>query len=171
MSQQARTSFVFGLVLVILGGYFLLMNFIPGLPGLLPSSFSWPWIIISIGGGLLLLGLVVGSADMAVPAFIVGGIGGILLYQNTTENWGSWSYMWALIPGFVGLGTIAATIIKGNWGELREGIRLLFISAVLFAIFSAVMGGPNLLGQWWPILLILLGIYVIINPRLPRTNR
>lgn len=171
MSQQARTSLAFGLVLILLGSYFMLMNFFPGLPSLLPASFTWPWIVIAIGAALLLLGLVVGAADMAIPAFIVGGIGGILLYQNTTGNWASWSYMWALIPGFVGVGTIVANSIKGNWTELREGLRLLFISGVLFVIFSAITGGPNLLGQWWPVLLIILGVYVIISPRLPRINR
>ena len=171
MSQQARTSLAFGLVLILLGGYFLAINFFPGLPKLLPDAFTWPWVVISVGAGLFLLGLLLGATDLAVPASIVGGIGGILLYQNTTGNWARWSYMWALIPGFVGVGTILANLIKGSWAEMREGIRLIIISAVLFVIFAGLTGGPNLLGQWWPVLLILLGLYIIVNPRMFKTSK
>ncbi len=39
-----------------------------------------------------------------MPSIIVGGIGGILAYQDYTGHWESWSYLWTLIPGFVGLG-------------------------------------------------------------------
>ena len=165
MSQRARTSLASGLILILLGGYFLLVNFFPNLPKIVPTTLTWPWIVIAIGCGLLFLGLVVGSVDMAVPAFVVGGIGGILLYQNSTGNWQSWAYVWTLIPGFVGMGTIVESMLKSNWKGFREGIRLIFISSVMFVIFSAFLGGPSLLGQWWPVLLILLGIYIIINPK------
>lgn len=165
MSQHARTSLASGLILILLGGYFLLVNFFPNLPTIVPTALTWPWIVIAIGSGLLFIGLIVGSVDMAVPAFVVGGIGGILLYQNTTGNWQSWAYAWTLIPGFVGIGTILEGLLKGKWKEFREGIRLIFISSVMFVIFSAFLGGPSLLGQWWPVLLILLGIYIIINPK------
>ena len=64
---------------------------------------SWPLIVVAVGAGLLVLGLLVGAPEMAIPAVIVGGIGGILYYQNLSGNWASWSYLWTLIPGFSGL--------------------------------------------------------------------
>ena len=86
-----------------------------------------------------------------------------MYYQNLTGDWDSWSYMWTLIPGFVGVGII----LRGLLGEetrqsLRRGLNLMVTSAVLFLVFSALLGGWGLLGNYGPaILLILLGLWVI----------
>jgi hypothetical protein len=42
------------------------------------------------------------------PGSILAGIGGIFYYQNLTNDWESWAYIWALIPGFVGIGVSSA---------------------------------------------------------------
>jgi len=111
----------------------------------------------------LVLGLILGAPGLAVPAAIVAGIGGILYYQDLTGDWDSWSYMWSLIPGFVGVGVI----LQGLLGEdtrrnLKHGLNLMVVSAVLFLVFSAFLGGWNLLGNFGPaILLILLGMWVL----------
>ncbi len=170
MSQQTRTSLAFGFVLILLGSYLILTNFFPSIPALFPSQLTWPWIVITIGGGLFVFGLLVGAADMAVPASIVAGIGGILLYQNNSGNWGSWSYLWTLIPGFVGCGTILSAIIKGAWNQVNEGLRMIIISGIMFFIFAAIFHGPNLFGRYWPVLLIGAGIYMIITPLFHRTK-
>lgn len=73
MDAQKRSSLGLGVVLIVLGAIFLLNQFIPGF-GLV---LSWPWIVIGVGAALLVVGLLVGAPDMAVPAFIVAGIGGI----------------------------------------------------------------------------------------------
>jgi hypothetical protein len=116
-----------------------------------------------VGALLLVLGLILGAPGLAVPAAIVAGIGGILYYQDLTGDWDSWAYMWTLIPGFVGVGVL----LQGLLGEdtrrnLRHGLNLMVISAVLFLVFSAFLGGWNLLGNFGPaILLILLGLWVL----------
>jgi hypothetical protein len=100
---------------------------------------------------------------MAVTAAIVAGIGGIFYYQDMTENYDSWSYMWALIPGFVGVGTVVAGLLGDKTARnLKHGLNLMVISAVLFLIFSSLFGGFTLLGNYGPaILLILLGLWVL----------
>jgi len=100
MGKRNRTTLVLGILLILVGIYYVLVNAVPGFANLLNLNFSWPVIIMLVGAGLLVLGLLTGTPDMAIPAFIVAGIGGILYYQNLTGNWGSWSYLWALIPGF-----------------------------------------------------------------------
>ena len=35
---------------------------------------------------------------------------------------------------------------------------------ILFIVFGAFLGGPNLLGDYWPVLLILLGLWFLIRP-------
>jgi hypothetical protein len=161
MNRGRRSSLTAGVILVLLGAWFLAVQLVPGLRG----WFSWPWIIIGIGVLMLIFGLLGGVPDMAVPACIVSGIGGLLYWQNATDNWESWAYVWTLIPGFVGVGVILAGLLGGKVGKsLREGGNLLLISLILFIIFGAFLGGPNLLGDYWPVLLILLGLWLLIRP-------
>jgi hypothetical protein len=149
-----------GLILILLGAWFLAVQFVPGLQ----AWFSWPWIIIGVGVVMLLIGLLSGVPDLAVPACIIGGIGGLLYWQDATGNWDSWSYAWSLIPGFVGVGVILSGLFGGKaLKSLREGGNLILISLILFVIFAAFLGGPNLLGDYWPALLILLGLWVLIR--------
>jgi hypothetical protein len=63
----------------------------------------------------------------------------------------------------VGVGVL----LQGLLGEdtrrnLRHGLNLMVVSAVLFLVFSAFLGGWDLLGNFGPaILLILLGLWVL----------
>jgi len=165
MSRRRRTSLVGGIILVLLGAWLLAIQLVPGLDRLINIEFTWPWIIIGVGVLLFVFGLVAGEPGMAVPACIVAGIGGILYYQYTTGDWASWSYAWALIPGFVGVGSILAGLLGDNRSRsIRDGLNLLVISAVLFLIFGSFLGGLNLLGNYWPVLLILLGVWLLLRP-------
>ena len=165
MDSQRRTNLVGGVVLILIGGFFLAMQLFPGLGVTFNIQFSWPLIIVGVGVFLLLFGLVVNAPGMAVPACIVAGIGGILYWQNSTGNYESWAYAWALIPGFVGVGTILAGLLGGTFRQsLRDGGTLILISLILFAIFSSFLGGKSYLGVYWPVLIILLGLWLLIRP-------
>lgn len=165
MSQAQRSSLVGGLLLIGVGALFLVYQLSPSLRELLAIRFAWPLIVVGVGVFLLFLGLVVGAPDMAVPACIVGGIGGLLYWQNATGNWESWAYVWTLIPGFVGIGVILAGLLGGRLVKgAREGLGLLFISLVGFAIFGSLLGGFDVLGPYWPVLLILAGVAILIRP-------
>ena len=164
MDRKMRSNLILGLILILLGGWFLAVQFVPGLGSWINPEWAWPLLIVSVGAFLLLFGLLVGAPGMAVPAVIVSGIGGILYYQNVTGDWASWAYLWTLIPGFVGLGSILSGLLSGNFRKsLREGGGLIIISLILFFIFASIMGGWNLLGDYWPALLILLGLWMLIR--------
>jgi hypothetical protein len=125
------------------------------------------WVMFA-GAVILVIGLLVGAPDMAIPACIVAGIGGILYYQNATNNWESWAYLWTLIPGFVGIGQILSGIIGGDFmANLREGLRLLVTSAILFTIFATIFNAWTIFGSYSayvPIaLLFVLGIWLIVR--------
>lgn len=160
MDVQKRSSLVLGAVLILLGAIFLLNRIVPGLE----VVFGWPWIVIGVGAALLVIGLLVGAPDMAVPACIVSGIGGILYYQNLTGNWTSWSYAWALIPAFVGVGMLLAAALGGrSRNAYREGIRTLVVGIVLFLVFGSLFGAFTWLGVYWPLLLVGAGILVLVE--------
>ena len=166
MSRQNRSNIALGIILVLVGAYFLGQKFFPEF--VLFRTFEWPMIVIGVGGLLLLIGLLTGQPGMAVPAAIVAGIGSILYYQNATGKWETWAYAWALIPGFVGIGSVIAGILGDNPRQsFRNGLNLILISAVLFAIFYAIFGG----GPWaafWPVLLIALGLWLLVRAILRR---
>jgi hypothetical protein len=165
MNKRRRTGLVGGTLLILLGLWFLLVQFVPEFEGLLNIEFSWPLFVIGAGVVLLILGLVTGEPGMAVPACIVGGIGVLLYYQNMTGNWASWAYAWTLIPGFAGVGAILAGLLGDKPKQsVKDGINLILISAVMFVVFSSFLGGQNLLGPYWPVLLILLGLWFLIQP-------
>ncbi len=160
MDVQRRSNLALGVVLIVLGGIFLATQLIPGL-GLI---LSWPWIVIGVGAFLLLIGLLVGAPDMAIPACIVSGIGGILYYQNLTGDWTSWSYAWGLIPAFVGVGMLVAALLGGRSRyAFREGLRTLLVGVVLFLVFGSLFGAFSWLGAYWPLLLVAAGLLILVE--------
>jgi hypothetical protein len=162
--MKNRGQLVLGIILILLGGWFLAQQQIPMLREWVNLYMEWPLNIVAAGVLILLIGLLLGAPGMAIPATIVAGIGGILYYQNAMNDYQSWSFMWTLIPGFVGVGSILAGLLGGQRHQIGSGLNLMVVSAVLFVVFAAFFGRLNLLGAYGPaVLLILLGAWVIVR--------
>jgi hypothetical protein len=160
MDRRRRSSLAGGLLLILLGALILAVQLVPGIQ----VWFSWPWIIIGLGVALLVLGSATGLPGLAIPACIIGGMGGILYYQNATGDWDSWAYIWALIPGFVGLGIVVSGLLEREGGAaIRAGSWLVLISVVLFSVFGSFFGALGMMGEYWPALLILLGLVLLVS--------
>ncbi|NLG98633.1 MAG: hypothetical protein GX491_14855 [Chloroflexi bacterium] len=170
MENRTRSNVAGGILLILLGLAFLSYQLAPGLWSWLDLEFSWPLIVVGVGLFFLIAALISGEAGLAVPACVIGGIGFLLYWQNATGNWGSWAYAWALIPGFAGVGTILMGLISGQrvGAAIEGGIWAIVVSLVIFSIFSAMFGGINLFGPYWPVLLILLGLILIVRNFLRR---
>jgi hypothetical protein len=169
MNSSARGRLVMGVLLVLIGLGFLALQFSPALAEWFQLTLSWPLIVVGVGGLLLLIGLLTGAPGMAIPACIVAGIGGILYYQNTTNDYLSWSYAWTLIPGFVGVGMVLAGILGSKeYHIVRRGFSLMILSLILFILFGSFFGVFSFLGVYWPILVIAAGILIIIRAFFPR---
>lgn len=167
MENRSRTQLALGLLLVLLAAWFAALKINPSLAEIIPP-FDWPMWVVLAGGIVLLVGLLTGAAGMAIPACIVAGIGGILYYQNASGDWESWSYMWTLIPGFVGVGNILAGILGRGFREaLRHGLNLILISLAMFVVFGAIFGGLDILGPYkeytLAIICFLLGLWFIVR--------
>jgi hypothetical protein len=166
MNRKTRSNLVLGLLLILIGAWFLAAQFVPGLSWFW-GVFDWPLIIVSVGVFLLLLGLVLGAPGMAIPACIVGGIGSLLYWQNATGNWQSWAYAWTLIPGFVGVGLMLSALLGEGWENFRVGAWMSFISLIVFSIAGA-MFGARVLGVYWPVLVIAFGVWLLVQPLFKR---
>lgn len=161
MDRRRRSSSIAGVLLILLGAWFLAVQLVPQLQG----WFEWPLIIVGVGAFLLIFGLAVGSPEMAVPACVVGGIGGLLYWQNATGNWETWAFAWTLIPGFVGVGILLAGLLGGQGQDLKGGVTMILISATMFLVFGSFFGALGLgpLGDYWPLLLVGLGLLILIR--------
>ena len=162
--EDNRNGIVFGVLLILLGGFFLAVRMYPEIFGFV----FWPFIIIGIGGVFLLSAILTRTGGLAIPGCILAGIGSILYYQAVSGNWASWSYMWTLIPGFVGIGVIFAGLLsRGKPHFDSGGLVLITISAMGFLIFTTVFGdifGLNLeIGTLWPLFLIGIGVITLFS--------
>lgn len=163
MNKSGRSQLALGVILILIGGWFLLNQTMPEFREFFAPYTQWPSNMLLIGAGIFIIGLVTSSPGLSIPAAIVAGIGGIFYYQEMTNSYDSWSYMWTLIPGFIGVGTV----LQGLLGEstahnLKRGLNLMVVSAVLFLVFASFLGGLDILGSYGPAaLLILLGLWVL----------
>lgn len=164
MEQGQRSNIVAGLLIILIGAAFLAAQIFPGSFAFIDLKENWPLLVIGVGAFLLLMGLLTSTPALAIPASIVGGIGGILYWQNATGSWGSWAYIWTLIPGFVGVGVIVSGLLAGQAREgLHDGSRAIMVSLIMFAIFGSFLGGGQFSGLLWPSILIGAGLMILLG--------
>jgi hypothetical protein len=159
--MKTRSSLATALTLIGIGAWFLAVEISPQVKDFAYGAATWPLPIIGIGAYLAFVGLLTWTPGLMVPAAIVAGIGGLLYWQNATGNWASWAYAWALIPGFIGLGTVLSGLLSRDRKASIGGGWMVFISLVMFGIFGSFLGGSELIWQYWPVLLIALGVVVL----------
>jgi hypothetical protein len=164
--NRART--VVAVILIGLGLIFLAANLLN-----IDLGRLWPLIFFVIGVGFYLPPMLLpdaraGLAALFIPGTIMNGLGLIFLYNTLTGDWSSWAYLWTLIPGWVGVGLILAAWI-GRWegGTVRAGLVLVLGSALAFGLMAALFGN-QIMGTIWPVLLILMGAWLLLRSFRPR---
>jgi hypothetical protein len=161
MDHRSRSALVVGTLLILLGAFFLVTRLVPGFL----ETFSWPLLVIGVGAIFMIIALVTWTPGLAVPACIIGGLGGLLWWMTGSGEWWRWSYMWALIPGFVGAGVAVNELMEGKpMRALVEGGWPILVSMLLFFLFGSFFGAFSWRGPWWAIALIAIGALVILRP-------
>jgi hypothetical protein len=157
-------TFIAGTILIVFGLLALARNFFP----VFDWGAIWPIAIIGLGALFFLAMLAAGkqAAAFALPGSIIGGIGLILLFQNITGRWESMSYFWTLIILFVGLGIYIMGWYGGDVNQKRSGFGVMKVGFILFIIFGAffeILIFSSFNNLVFPILLILLGVYLVLS--------
>jgi len=151
-----------GLLLIVVG----LVFFVARVGG----GTAWPLFVIVPGAAMLAVALAGprGNAGLAVPGSIVSAVGLILLVQEATGTFHTWSYAWGLVLASVGVGSFLQASIEENAQGQREGVRLTVLGLALFAAFGAffellIFGGAmqGLLGWILPLALIVGGVWML----------
>ncbi len=159
--ENRNSGLIGGIILILIGIGFLIVQF---LPDVFAGWFQWPLLVIAVGFIFLVAAVLSREGGLAVPGAIVGGIGLILYYQNTSGDWSSWSYIWTLIPGFVGIGILLAGLIDGDISDnLSGGLILVSASALGFIIFGGAFNLGWNVWRYWPVILIVVGLIAIVQ--------
>ena len=98
MDRSTRSSLTFGIILIGIGALFLAFQLFPQLGQWINWSTGWPLIIVGVGLVFLVSAVLSRASGLAIPGTIIGGIGGLLWWQNLTNNWDTWAYAWAPDP-------------------------------------------------------------------------
>ena len=155
-----------GLLLILVGAVFLIAR--------VGGGNVWPLFVLVPGAAMLTvaLGGPRSAAGLAVPGSIVSAVGLILLVQEATGTFHTWSYVWALVLASVGVGTFLQASIEERPDGQREGVRLAVLGLALFAAFGVffeilVFGGflRGALGWAIPIALIVAGLWLMRRER------
>lgn len=160
-----RENVVWGIILIAIGGFFLLNQLMQDLFG----GFTWPWIFLGLGGIFALASLIGRVGGLMIPGVILLGLGGIFIYMTNTGNWDNWP-VWLLMPGLVGLGMLIGGLYDRDLARARPVALFMLVGAlILFAVFGGLGLSPGLL-RFWPVLLILLGLFVLFQALRTRTK-
>ena len=166
--NRNQGSLIVGVLLIAAGVLFLLSR----LAGFSGWGAFWPYIIIGVGAAFF-IGMALGGRNagvLAIPGSIIVMVGLILLLQNWMAIWETWAYAWTLIVCAVGLG-IAFYGMRSNqpdlrnsgWSLARLGLVLFVVFGVLFEfIFSFGLGFQRLKSPFWPVLLMLVGLGLLL---------
>ena len=165
--EPSRPGVVAGILLILLGALFMVLQFI---------DFDfwgelWPFIIIGVGL-LFFVAMFVsgrGNGALAIPGSVITMVGLILLFHNTFGFWETWAYAWTLIVVAAGIGinifgryTNQDKARQSGGIVARIGLVLFILFGIFFELFIGLTGvfeGSSLL---WPVLLILLGVYLLL---------
>ncbi|MHB1340640.1 MAG: hypothetical protein ACYCX5_02640 [Coriobacteriia bacterium] len=166
---------VVGATLVIVGVALMVFQ----ITGIDLLGMGWPMFVIIPGVAFLVPVVMMraqsGLGYLAIPGCVITTTGLLLGYQNSTGDWQSWSYAWALVaPTSVGLGLLIAGTREGVAGVRRAGFIVGGIGLGLFVLAETVfvrvlnVGGAGL-GRYGdyllPVALMALGTYIAFGRR------
>jgi len=174
VERKNRSGIMLPGVILIMIGLWLLLQQLDVI--ILTVDEVWPAILVLIGALLLAnfavtRGQATGSLFMGVVMALVG-----LVFANIM--WGSWEWgdlwwLWPLFPGIVGVAFVAHFLVSpADWGVLIPGLMALAVGIIGYLYTTQRISARTAwnLVEWWPVLVIALGV-VLVSQYLVRLVR
>jgi len=167
MQDQSRS--IAGVILVGLGGLFLFGQ----VTGVSIFGVGWPLFVLIPGVIFLTIALRNNHNEaigLIFPGIIVTGTGLILSYQNITDHWESWAYIWALYPVMVGMAlryvgqhTNKSEPMQVGRGLMISGLVGFVALGALFELFIFNGVGFGVIAPMLPLVMIGAGLFMIFR--------
>lgn len=160
-SHSRRNRIISGLVLILLGGLFLLNQIVQ-----IPSVGNL--FLPGLGLIFLIWGAVTRTGGLLIPGGILTGIGAGVYLMETLPLEGTQQpgvFLMTFGGGFA-LITLLSLVFSDekHWWALIPGGILAAIGAALY-MGGAALDVLEMIGRFWPVALILVGIWVIFRRR------
>jgi hypothetical protein len=167
---------IWGLIMIAVGGWFLLRTLGFRLPGMGQMWPIFPTLVgVSIFVGWLFTPDKRANHGMMIPAtinFLIGVF--FFLFTLGFFPWGAMGYLWPVFPLIVGISFFVAWVFSlfANWGLLIPGGITATVGIVgLGFTLSAHSGLFAWILRLWPLALIALGVLVLIGGLLSAGRR
>ncbi|HUI69818.1 MAG TPA: hypothetical protein VL354_04810 [Spirochaetia bacterium] len=156
---------VLGVAGVVVGGLLLLWNF-----GYLPQPGQlWPVPVLIAGLFFLYLAWPRKHSDTwIIPGMVLTLAGLVFLLANTVLSGGSLKRIWPVFMLITGISLVPYGLRKKASARAAIMVPAIFISclALFFLLFSLHREEGGLVAfvrQWWPMILVVLGVALIIS--------
>ncbi len=163
-------QFLFGLVVVLMGGLLLLVS--SGLVTLNPTDIAGSALLMSAilfwGPGIAWRRRTPWLTVLFIPGSIAFMVGALVMFTGRTE-FGRWSYLWTLLLVALGFAFVAMYYLGPRVrGLLFTGLIVSGAGIVLLAIFGSLFGTGTTADVLGPVLLILFGALLAGSAALTR---
>ena len=159
-SAERRGSVFGGLIIIVIGVWFLMSSLGVNLPNI---GNLWP-IFPTIGGAAFLAAYLFGKEKDS--GFLIPGVGGFLIglfffaFTFGIYEWGEMGRLWPVFPLIGGVAFLAMFMAERDSGLLVPAIGGIGVG-VVGLLFTTMGLSLAWLGTYWPVILIILGLIVL----------
>jgi hypothetical protein len=150
-------------LLIGVGAYFLLRQLkVP----IVTDFYSWPTLLIIVGLALLIHSYTAKNYQNLFLGTIVLGLG---IHFHGLTHYSFWIDHWAVYPLIVGVAFLVRYVHTKN--GLFPGLLLIVFSVIMiFSInlpvwFNWIYIAVDIIGQFWPAIIIIIGIYLLLRKK------
>lgn len=154
---------LFAYILIGVGLYFLLkeLNIT-----IFAHFYSWPSLIIIIGIIFLIHSYSTRNNQNLFSSVILLGIG---IHFYGLNNYSNWIDHWAVYMFIVGIAFIIRYLISKSGlfvGLVLTGLSILMVFSISVpAWLNWIYTIPSFIKQFWPVILIIIGIYLLVSKK------
>lgn len=159
MGKNSKQSVLIAYLFIGLGVFFLIREW--DLP-FIHYLYSWQSIVMLVGVFLLLYGYKTKNYQHLFPGVLLLGLG---IHFHGLAYYDFWIDHWGMYPFIVGVAFLVRSI-KTKDGRMVGALLAIFSLLMIFSdffsyYFSWFQSLTEMFNQIWPIILILVGIYIL----------
>ncbi len=161
---EANNNWISGVALLLIGGWFLLMNL-----GGAPSWQEQLWPTYPLLGGMALIAHYFGNGRREAGVLIPGTAGLLLgafffFFTLGLVEWGALGWLWPIFPLIGGFAFLVAWYAGRQHALLIPAIGAMAVG-LIGLLFAPSWGSVAWIGRIWPVMLIAVGLILLFSKK------